>query len=129
MTSEYTSDLLVICPESKSDIANHLAAAIGESSEDLTTFDNTAFKDGLGNKYHIVIARVKPVALDKAGNVLVRPSWDADSDIDLVKAGEAQALIQWDFNDLPNKLSCAIDMTMIDAMTSAGLSIIPMEEI
>ena len=120
--SEYTNRLVVICPERFFDIGNHLACVLGESIHDLKSFDYPNLLDDSGNEYQIVSALIKPIVLQSAGSALVRPYFDVDSVIDMAKASQAQALIQWDYLDVANKLSSALDVTIDEAITAAGLT-------
>lgn len=93
--NEYAQRITVICPDSMRQQGNHLAAAIGESVEDLATFDIAPeFElDGIG--YTAITTIVSPVALVKAGNPLVRPYFDEQDSIDMVLAEQGREAVRF----------------------------------
>jgi len=122
--SEWKNDVIAICPESLTDVANEFSAAIGVSIADNQTFDRCLYEDSEGNKYSVIHSPMKDIALTKIESALVRPDFDTNS-IDMVKAETGRGLLQWDFTDLPNKISCKSSADFHGALAEAGLTLIP----
>lgn len=121
----WVRNLSVVCPESLVEDANHLAGAIGMSLEDSKTFKALDWeKDGV--KYSAIQTLLKPAGVDALGSEVVRPDYDTDSVIDLVKAANAQGLIT--FTPDLNKISCSFELGLKDFAYSLGLNQLPPEE-
>lgn len=125
--TDFIHMLTVICPELHADKANHLAAVLSRDPNGLNSFTSVNYEDELGNRYLVINTRMKQVALDDAGGVLVRPDCDTENQIDMIKAAEAQTLIKWDLSDVTGSLTCSLDPDYFGFIESAGLIKIQVE--
>ena len=121
----YTKKLTVIVPEEHLDITRHLAAAIGESTAELTAFiiDHEVGID----KLSIASWSIKDITIDRAVETLIRPEFDTEDEIDMVKAAQAQALIRFDFDDVSNAITASTTHSRREMAAAAGITEIFME--
>jgi hypothetical protein len=92
--------LTVACPEAFMDDAQHLAMALAEGPADARTYRNPNWRDSQGNAYAVASFEAGASWLLSAKEALHRPAWDADADIDLGKARNAQdKILVWSRQD------------------------------
>lgn len=124
--TEWVKSLSVVCPEALCDQANHLAACVGISMEDMKTFNGCHYEDSQGNKYSVIQTLLKQVAEDKLGTALERPDFDTLNEIDLTAASIAQALMTFELDDVQASITCSYDLSLGELASACGLSqIIP----
>lgn len=85
--------LTIAVPAEYIDIANHYAMTVGYSQADSLTYRNPSWQDAQGNLYSCASLPISKDFLSRATSPLMRPKWDADEVIDMVKASQAQALV------------------------------------
>lgn len=85
--------LTIACPAALIPDANQLAAALGTSMDDATTFGEPIWQDARSNLYAAASLDVSEEWLAFAQQPVVRPAWDTDEQIDMVAAARAQAVL------------------------------------
>lgn len=85
--------LTIAVPAAYIDIANHYAMTVGYSQADSVTYRTASWQDAQGNLYSCASLPISKDFLSRATSPLMRPKWDADEVIDMVKASQAQALV------------------------------------
>lgn len=86
----------IACPAALIPQANHLAMCLGESLADGQTFRAPTWQDVAGGLYAAASWDAGAEWLVALQEPLVRPEWDADEEIDLSAAGQAQgATVVW----------------------------------
>ena len=92
MITDYLQKATIATPIAHIPDANQLALALGESSADDQTFNNTSYQDSDGNLYAVCSTVAKPIFAQMAGQPLQAPAHSPG--MDLVAATHAQALLQ-----------------------------------
>lgn len=125
--TEYIYQLSVAVPESLTDCANHLAAYLGGSEADLSTYTNARYTDG-STDYHFLATVVTAGALQRVVAPLGMPEFvDA---LMLSQAIQALVLVQHDGeSDLPaaqpDKITAYIGVGVEQSLSSMGLNLKP----
>ena len=130
-----TMRITIACPQAHIADANHLAMALGYSNADDQTYGGPTWQDANGNLYAVASLDVSPLFVHAAGSPLQRPEWDADSVVDMVAAGRAQArIVIWGITDGEADPVATTDVILamfhpdpLAALALAGLKIIQNE--
>lgn len=86
----------VAVPEQHQDKANQLAMALGLSLNDGMTYSELKHEDSEGNLYSVASFIGSQTLADKVSQVLERPLWDENEDIDMVQVEQAKSLVAFD---------------------------------
>lgn len=124
MTTEYTRTITIACPESLFTEANHLACLMGESANDINTFNNAHWQDASGNKYGVIHTVVKPIFFSplQTNELPATP----DHGIGIVDRTLAQTA--FDSMNSAGGILFAYDTDFNTKMTEWGITQIPVEE-
>lgn len=127
----YTNRLTLAVPEQYITEANHLALLVGESSEDITTFNIPEWIDSEGNLYSICSAAVKPIVLgllDIDLSTMTIPPHAVDIDIELAQQALDKTIIFTEGLTLDNtKIIACIDLDPFDFFNAIGINRKPLE--
>lgn len=125
--------LTIATPAAHMDIANHYAMALGYGPADSLTYRNPSWQDTDGNTYAVASLPVSDGFVDAATNPLVRPEWDTDEIVDMVKAAQAQAIVTlWTPNEddptpphaNPSQIVAVLGMGGMEAIEAMGLGVV-----
>lgn len=116
MQTEYIHRVTIAVPSHLIERANHLACIVGESSEDINTFQEANWKDAEGNPYAVASTVVKPVFLQAAQGL---PDTPAHAEGVADRALAQQAL---DTLNQPGGVQMIVGVDPMEALTELGLS-------
>ena len=88
--------ITVAVPQQHQDKANQLAMALGLSLNDGRTYSELKYEDSEGNLYSVASFIGSQTLADKVSQVLERPLWDENEDIDMTQAEQAKSLVAFD---------------------------------
>lgn len=128
--SEWTHNLTVIVPESLMTQANQLALAIGTSEDDVSTFQNADWTDGVNNFAVCSTRAVDKIfdyvsAVDATGNAELAVGLAALSFVTVTTDAEG---IQTITGNDPTKIRVIVDMDPFAALELFGLHRIDVAE-
>ena len=122
MSTQYKHRVTIVVPEALITKANHLACLMGESAEDVNTFNQATWRDTSGSLYAVASTVVKPVFLESAtGTLPETPGHARVADRELAQ----QAL---DTLGKPGGIQMLVDVPPLEALEAMGLSPVEQEE-
>lgn len=136
MTTDYVNTIVAACPESLLAEGNNLAACLGESIADLSTYVSLNYQDADGVKYAVIeFGSTNTITAHVAGGEAQRPEFDTGSDIDmpLAQSGMDSLLLMQADEELnypdpvPGKILYAINTPIRTALAAMKLTRVPEE--
>jgi len=115
----------IACPAALRADANHYAMVLGYGPADARTYGAASWQDAGGNLYACASLLVGASFTTVAQDTLTRPTWDADSIIDMAAANRAQAALVFSgapVTAMPDKLTACVGDNALAVLAAMGLT-------